>query len=58
LSKSLKVGRSRVQAMLDVFNAFNASPVLSSNNTFGTAWQRPQSILQGRLVKFGAQVDF
>jgi hypothetical protein len=58
LSKSLKVGRSRVQAMLDVFNVFNGSPVLSLNNTYGTAWQRPQSILQGRLVKFGGQIDF
>jgi hypothetical protein len=44
--------------MLDVFNVFNGSPVLSLNNTFGAAWQRPQSILQGRLVKFGGQVDF
>ena len=34
------------------------SPVLSLNNTFGAAWQRPQSILQGRLIKFGGQVDF
>ena len=58
LSKSLKVGRSRVQAMLDLFNVFNGSPVLSLNNTFGAAWQRPQSILQGRLVKFGGQIDF
>ena len=44
--------------MFDVFNVFNANAVLSQNNTFGSAWQRPQSILQGRLVKFGVQVDF
>jgi Carboxypeptidase regulatory-like domain/TonB-dependent Receptor Plug Domain len=58
LSKTVKVGRSRIQGMLDVFNVFNASPVLTLNNTFGSAWQRPQSILQGRLLKLGAQIDF
>jgi len=58
LSKTLKIGRNRVQAMLDLFNVFNGSPVLSLNNTFGPIWQRPQSILQGRLVKFGGQIDF
>jgi hypothetical protein len=58
VSKTIVLGRSRIQGMFDVFNVFNANAVLSQNNTFGTAWQRPQSILQGRLVKFGAQVDF
>jgi hypothetical protein len=58
LSKSVKIGKSRLQGMVDLFNVFNASPVLTLNNTYGAAWQRPQSILQGRLVKFGGQIDF
>jgi hypothetical protein len=58
VSKAFTVGHGRVQAMFDMFNLFNGSPVLTLNNTYGAAWQRPQSILQGRLLKFGGQVDF
>jgi hypothetical protein len=28
------------------------------NTTYGAAWQRPTAILPGRLIKFGAQLDF
>jgi len=48
----------RLQANVDLYNAFNASPVLALNNTFGPLWQRPTTILQGRLIRFSAQVDF
>ena len=48
----------RLQASVDLYNMFNVSPVLALNTTYGTAWQRPLQILQGRLVKFGVQVDF
>jgi hypothetical protein len=41
-----------------MYNLFNANPVLALNNTFGPQWQRPTQILQGRLLKFGVQVDF
>ena len=48
----------RLRASVDLYNMFNVSPVLALNTTYGTAWQRPLQILQGRLVKFGVQVDF
>ncbi len=51
-------GSRRVQALVDLYNLFNANPVLALNNTFGPQWQRPTQILQGRLLKFGVQVDF
>jgi hypothetical protein len=58
-SKIFRFGtEKRLQANLDLYNLFNASPVLALNNTYGTAWQRPLQILQGRLVKFGMQLDF
>jgi len=58
-SKIFKVGaHHRLQANLDVYNAGNASSILSINTTYGSNWLRPTSILQGRLVKFGGQWDF
>ena len=47
--------------MVDVFNLANASTVLAQNTTYGTngaTWLVPQTILQGRLVKFGVNVSF
>jgi len=59
LSKAFALpGSRRVQALVDLYNLFNANPVLALNNTFGPQWQRPTQILQGRLVKLGVQVDF
>jgi hypothetical protein len=48
----------RLQPYLDVLNVFNVSPVITLNNTYGPAWQRPLSILVGRMLKLGMQVDF
>jgi len=58
LGKSFRLQRYRVQASIDIFNLLNSSAILSQNNTYGPAWQAPTQILQGRLVKFGAQLDF
>jgi carboxypeptidase family protein len=56
--KSFKWPRGRIQASVDVFNLLNSRAILSQNNTFGPSWQSPTNILQGRLVKFGAQLEF
>ena len=58
-SKTFKLPQARrMQVNVDLYNALNGSVVLAQNNTFGAAWQRPTTVLQGRLVKFSAQVDF
>jgi hypothetical protein len=57
-SKIFRIGRSRLQANVDLYNAFNASSILTINTTYGSSWLRPTSILQGRLLKFGGQLDF
>jgi hypothetical protein len=57
-AKSVRAGQTRVQALIDLYNMFNANPVLAQNNAFGPAWQRPLQMLQGRIVKFGAQLNF
>jgi len=56
--KSFRMQRSRIQASLDLFNVLNSSAILGLNTTYGTSWLSPTQILQGRLIKIGAQVDF
>jgi hypothetical protein len=59
LSKAFRFGAdARLLANMDLYNMFNASPTLALNTTYGSAWLRPLQILQGRLLKFSAQLDF
>ena len=57
-SRTFRVRNTRVEPQFDVYNAFNASPILSVNNTYGPLWRTPTQILAGRLLKVGAQVTF
>ena len=60
-ARTFTVGRTRIKAMLDFYNALNASTVVLANDTYGTngaAWLQPQQILQGRYIKLGVQLDF
>ena len=61
--KAFRLGGSKkVQGIFDIFNAFNARPVLNDitryTGTTGGAWLRPTSTLVGRLLKFGVQFEF
>jgi hypothetical protein len=58
LARRFQTRAGRVLASVDVFNIFNSSDVLTLNNRFPDPWLRPTSILVGRWVKFGAQLDF
>ncbi len=56
-------GSTRVRVMIDLYNAFNSNAVLTRStfgglDTYGPAWGRPLAILEGRLFKIGAQLDF
>ena len=51
-------GKRRIHANFDLFNIFNVSPVLALNNSYGSTWHKPSTILQGRLMKFGVQMEF
>jgi outer membrane receptor protein involved in Fe transport len=57
-SRRFSLDRFRIQAQFDIYNLMNANPVLSLNTTFGTNWLQPTVVLPGRLLKFGAQIDF
>jgi hypothetical protein len=58
LAKTVRLSRYSVRGMVDLYNVFNANPVLALNTTFGPLWQRPLNILPGRFFKFGLQLDF
>jgi hypothetical protein len=57
MAKIFRFGSRRVTVNLDIYNAFNRSPVLLQNNNFAV-WQRPQKILEPRLLKISGQFDF
>ena len=57
-SRLFRIGGTRVEPQFDIYNALNASPILSVNNTYGAAWRTPTQILSGRLLKFGFQMTF
>ena len=63
LQKSVSLGsasRYRVKLMLDLFNVFNASTILSysSNNTSLAASTAPASIIPPRVLRIGARINF
>jgi hypothetical protein len=66
VTKIFHVGRSRLQGMVDFYNALNSNAVLFQSTVYGAtvgaktgaAWQVPQAILPGRIVKFGVQMNF
>jgi len=57
LAKILRFGGTRATASVDIYNVFNANPVLTVNNAFAS-WQRPLSILNPRWAKVVLQYDF
>jgi len=57
-SRSFRIRSARVEPQFDIYNAFNASPVLAVNTNYGAAFLRPTQILGGRLMKFGIQATF
>ena len=57
-SKNIRIQRYTIQASVDIYNLFNASPVLTENFRYGSAWLRPTGILDARLVKLGAKLTF
>jgi len=55
LKKLFKVRGLSLEAQADAYNALNTGVVLSAVQTFGSALDRPATILQGRLFRFGMQ---
>jgi len=57
-SKEFRVKSLRIRPQIDLFNAWNVSPVVSQVTTFGSSLGRPNRVLDARLLRVGVQVNF
>ena len=60
-TKIVRIGRTRTNIGVDLYNLFNTNTGTSFNENFGTdgsTWLRPNAILNPRYVRFNATVDF
>ena len=61
LAKVLRFGRTRTNVGIDIYNLFDAAPVLTYTQTYSpttTTWLRPNSVLAARFMKFSVNFDF
>ena len=57
-ARTFHVGRFSVEGDLDLYNALNANDVLESQTRYGPAWLDALTIVPGRLVRLGIQLNF
>jgi hypothetical protein len=53
-----KLRTMQFEAQVDAYNALNTGAILNRVQTYGSALDRPASILQGRLVRLGLQAKW
>ena len=57
-TKIFRFGARRIQANVDAYNLFNTNTPVTLFGTYNARWGQPTQVLDGRLVKFSAQIDF
>ena len=61
-SKRFQFGRYRMRGDVNLYNMFNSDFTPTVNTTFSTSassqFLRPLTVLQGRLLKIGGQIEF
>jgi hypothetical protein len=57
-TKIFRFGSTRIQANVDAYNVFNVNTPVTLFGTYNARWGQPTQVLDGRLVKFSAQIDF
>jgi hypothetical protein len=58
VSRTFRFGSRRLQPFVEIFNLPNFSTVSTVNETIGTHYFEPGTIVQGRRAQFGAQIDW
>jgi len=58
IGKFFKVGKHRLEAVADLFNAFNANVITNLNPNTGSAVGGPTDILGPRVLRLGARWTF
>jgi hypothetical protein len=56
--KVFRVGGTRIEPTLDIFNLFNNNAVTNAVTTVGSSLGRPSAIVMGRLVRVGGRISF
>jgi hypothetical protein len=56
--RNFDVSGRQIRPRIDLFNVTNSSSILAMQDTFGPALDTPLTILMGRLIRLGVQVDF
>ena len=65
-TKIFRFGKTRIQGNLDAYNVLNVNTPVTIFGTYNrnptaanpNRWGQPTQVLDGRLVKFSAQIDF
>jgi hypothetical protein len=55
--RAFRFGPRRASVNLDIYNLFNANPVMQENANYAV-WRTPQRIMDARLFKISGQLDF
>lgn len=59
LTKLLRLtSRVRLQGNFDIYNVMNTDAILGSRGVYGSLWQTPTAILEGRIFQVSAQLNF
>jgi hypothetical protein len=58
VSRTFRFGNKRLQPFVEIFNLPNFSTVSTVNETIGTHYFEPGTIVQGRRLQLGTQIDW
>jgi carboxypeptidase family protein/TonB-dependent receptor-like protein len=58
LDKGVKVGRSKISAMLDIYNVLNSDPVTNFNLNSGSGYKTVIAVLDPRVFQVGFRLEF